>query len=161
MLMPLEYVILVLGFMVCFHIVRFVLSRYDAFAAALKLPTVFVGAALFVVLVSFLFKTPMGEAMAVGDITAMLVAGVLGIAGGLGGGRLLRWAATVLLASKLGLPVSTSHAAVGGVMGVGLARGMETVNFSIVFKIMLYWILTVPVAAITSMIVFTIFESIL
>ena len=58
-------------------------------------------------------------------------------------------ATTVLVASKLGLPVSTTHAAVGGVMGVGMARGFEAVNFGIIFKIMLYWVLTVPIAAIT------------
>jgi PiT family inorganic phosphate transporter len=63
-------------------------------------------------------------------------------------------ATTVLVASKLGLPVSTTHAAVGGVMGVGLARGFEAVNFSIILKIMLYWVLTVPVAAFTCMGIF-------
>ncbi|MCP4372091.1 MAG: inorganic phosphate transporter, partial [Deltaproteobacteria bacterium] len=70
-------------------------------------------------------------------------------------------ATTVLLASKMGLPVSTTHAAVGGVMGVGIARGIEAVNFSIIFKIMIYWVLTVPVAAITSMIIFKILQLII
>ncbi|MFW5901441.1 MAG: inorganic phosphate transporter [Thermodesulfobacteriota bacterium] len=63
-------------------------------------------------------------------------------------------ATTVLVASKLGLPVSTTHAAVGGVMGVGLARGFEAVNFGVILKIMLYWVLTVPVAAFTCMGIF-------
>jgi PiT family inorganic phosphate transporter len=67
-------------------------------------------------------------------------------------------ATTVLVASKLGLPVSTTHAAVGGVLGVGLARGIEAVNFRILLQIVLYWVLTVPVAALTSMILYTIFS---
>jgi PiT family inorganic phosphate transporter len=67
-------------------------------------------------------------------------------------------ATTVLLASKLGLPVSTTHAAVGGVMGVGLARGMEAVNFGVVVQIMIYWVLTVPAAALTSMVIFKLLQ---
>jgi PiT family inorganic phosphate transporter len=63
-------------------------------------------------------------------------------------------ATTVLVASKMGLPVSTTHAAVGGVLGVGIARGFEAVNFAIVLRIMLYWVLTVPAAALTSMAIF-------
>jgi PiT family inorganic phosphate transporter len=67
-------------------------------------------------------------------------------------------ASTVLLASKMGLPVSTTHAAVGGVLGVGLAGGIEAVNFRIVLKIMLYWVLTVPASTITSMIIFEVLQ---
>jgi len=63
-------------------------------------------------------------------------------------------ATTVLIASKLGLPVSTTHAAVGGVIGVGLARGIDAVNFRTIGMIIIYWIITVPAAALTSMILF-------
>lgn len=63
-------------------------------------------------------------------------------------------ASTVLLASKLGLPVSTTHAAVGGVVGVGLARGFGAVDFRVLGRIVIYWILTVPCAALTSMLLF-------
>jgi PiT family inorganic phosphate transporter len=67
-------------------------------------------------------------------------------------------ASTVLIASKLGLPVSTTHAAVGGVIGVGLARGLEAVNFGIIGKVIVYWVITVPAAALTCMIFFYLFN---
>lgn len=70
-------------------------------------------------------------------------------------------ATTVMAASKLGLPVSTTHAAVGGVIGVGVARGFEAVNFRVIYEILLYWILTVPAAAITSMILFKILQTVI
>jgi PiT family inorganic phosphate transporter len=63
-------------------------------------------------------------------------------------------ATTVLVASKLGLPVSTTHAAVGAVTGVGLARGFKAVDFSVLGKIVIYWLLTVPIAALTSIVIF-------
>jgi PiT family inorganic phosphate transporter len=65
-------------------------------------------------------------------------------------------ATTVLVASNLGLPVSTTHAAVGGVVGVGLARGFSAVDFGVLGKIVIYWLLTVPIAAFTSIVIFQI-----
>ncbi len=56
-------------------------------------------------------------------------------------------ATTVLAASSLGMPVSTTHTLVGGVIGVGLAGGLASVNLRIVQKIIFSWIVTVPVAA--------------
>lgn len=63
-------------------------------------------------------------------------------------------ATSVLIASKLGLPVSTTHAAVGAVVGVGLARGMAAVDFRLVGKICVYWVITLPASAVSCMIVF-------
>ena len=63
-------------------------------------------------------------------------------------------ATTVLAASKMGLPVSTTHAAVGAVTGVGLARGFKAVDFTVLGKIVVYWLLTVPIAALTSIVIF-------
>jgi len=58
-------------------------------------------------------------------------------------------ATTVLVASKLTLPVSTSHTVVGAVIGVGLARGLEAVDLSVIKKIVVSWLLTLPIAAAT------------
>lgn len=63
-------------------------------------------------------------------------------------------ATTVLIASKLGLPISTSHTVVGAVIGVGLARGLEAVDLSVIRKIIISWLLTVPIAAATSAAIF-------
>ncbi|MDR2489441.1 MAG: inorganic phosphate transporter [Desulfovibrio sp.] len=65
-------------------------------------------------------------------------------------------ATTVLMASNLGLPVSTTHAAVGSVVGVGLARGFHAVDFRVLAKILLFWVLTVPIAGFSCIIIFQI-----
>lgn len=63
-------------------------------------------------------------------------------------------ATSVLVASKMGLPVSTTHAAVGAVIGVGLGGGLAAVDFKVVFKIIIYWVITLPLAAIPTMMIF-------
>jgi PiT family inorganic phosphate transporter len=256
---------LIIAFFVFKAIVRFILARHQAFEAAIRLSPWFIGSACFVVILSFLFKTPLGKKLAVGTPGALLIAVIAAALLGFAGRQLIRrlakrkalnnteeifrriqigtscyvalaqgandvanaigplaviyflvktggvgatvpvpiflllfggigiacgiWmagyrvmttmgtkittltntrgfcvdfsaATTVLLASKMGLPVSTTHAAVGGVLGVGLARGIDAVNFRIVLQIMLYWVLTVPAAAITSMILFVVIRSI-
>jgi len=256
---------IVIAYLIFKIIVRLILSKKDTFARALKLSPIFIGMTFFVVILSFLFKTPLGKKMDLGPTAsltlAMVVSALLGVAGmallkrfvkdkgfgaeaifqriqvgtacyvalaqgandvanaigplaviyflvktgsvgakvpvpvflllfgGVGiacgiamaGHRVMDTmgkkitalsntrgfavefsaATTVLVASKMGLPVSTTHAAVGGVLGVGLARGMEAVNFGIVFKIMVYWVLTVPAAALTSMVIFKLLQIIL
>ncbi len=56
-------------------------------------------------------------------------------------------ATTILLASKLGLPISTTHTLVGAVLGVGLARGIGALNLNTVRDIVASWIITVPAGA--------------
>jgi len=254
---------LVIAFVMFKVIVRVILSRDAVFDRSIRLSPFFIGIAMFVVVLSFLFKTPLGKKLSISTpmalIIAFVLAGFLGyigkvllrkylvenqdnnngaeavfrriqigtscyvalaqgandvanaigplaviyflartgtigdkvpvpifllLFGGVGialgiamaGKRVMTTigtkittltntrgfsvdfaaATTVLLASKMGLPVSTTHAAVGGVLGVGLARGFEAVNFRIIFQIMIYWVLTVPASAITSMIIYKI-----
>jgi PiT family inorganic phosphate transporter len=254
---------LVISYLMFKTIVKLILVKKNAFIRSLSLSPVFIGMTAFVVVLSFLFKTPLGKTLSIDTWTALLVALVIGGLVGYAGKGLLRrftrpddddgteqvfrkiqigtscyvalaqgandvanaigplaviyflvksgnvgakvpvpaWlllfggvgiacgigmaghrvmetigtkittltntrgfavdfaaASTVLLASKLGLPVSTTHAAVGGVIGVGLAGGIEAVNFGVVLQIMLYWFLTVPAAAVTSMIIFKILQ---
>ena len=252
-----------IGFLMFKTIVKFILSKDDPVNEAFKLSPYFIGIAFFVIILSFIFKTPLGTSLAIGTPMALIIALILAIIlgfvsvkvlkkfskkseltgeeeifrkiqigtscyvalaqgandvanaigplaviyflvktgsvgakvpvplfllffGGIGiacgiamaGHRVMDTigrkittltntrgfsvdfaaATTVLVASKMGLPVSTTHAAVGGVMGVGLARGMEAVNFRIIFQIIIYWILTVPAAALTSMVIFKILQ---
>ncbi len=58
----------------------------------------------------------------------------------------LATAFTVLVFSKLGMPVSTSQVIVGSVMGVGLARGIASVDYRVIKNILLSWVFTIPVA---------------
>lgn len=64
-------------------------------------------------------------------------------------------ATVILVASMMGLPVSTTHAAVGAFVGVGLARGLQgLLDLKTLARIMVYWVITVPIAAITSAIIY-------
>ena len=65
-------------------------------------------------------------------------------------------ATTILLASRIGLPVSTSHTLVGSIVGIGLWKNRASVDWSTVRSILLAWIVTLPSAAILGAIVFQI-----
>ncbi len=69
-------------------------------------------------------------------------------------------AATVVLASRTGMPVSTTHIAVGAVVGVGLARSLAVIDLRVVGGIFVSWVVTLPIAAVLSAIVFTILRGI-
>ncbi len=61
---------------------------------------------------------------------------------------------TIVVASSNGLPVSTTHAHVGAVLGVGMARGMTAINLTVVGRIFVSWIVTLPAGAILSIVFF-------
>ncbi|VVH65463.1 Probable low-affinity inorganic phosphate transporter [uncultured Gammaproteobacteria bacterium] len=63
-------------------------------------------------------------------------------------------AATVVIASGTGLPVSTTQVLVGAVLGVGLARGMTALNTRVINKIFLSWLITLPAGALMSILFF-------
>ncbi len=59
-------------------------------------------------------------------------------------------ATTVLIASVIGVPVSTTHTVVGSVTGIGMAKGTEMVNVGVLKNIIYSWLLTVPLVAVCS-----------
>jgi PiT family inorganic phosphate transporter len=63
-------------------------------------------------------------------------------------------AITVVLASRTGLPVSTTHIAVGAVIGVGFARGIGAIDLRMVGNIVVSWVITLPVAGIMAALFF-------
>ena len=63
---------------------------------------------------------------------------------------------TVLVCTRLKLPVSTTHTLVGAILGIGLARGLGAVNLRVTRNIFSSWIVTVPVAAVLAVCLFLI-----
>lgn len=63
-------------------------------------------------------------------------------------------ATVVLLHSYSSLPISTTHTLVGSVIGVGLAGGIAAVDLGVIWRIISSWVATVPIAALTSALIF-------
>lgn len=56
-------------------------------------------------------------------------------------------AITVLVASKAGIPISTTHCKVGSVVCVGFFRSRESVNWRLFINIFVTWVVTLPISA--------------
>ena len=69
-------------------------------------------------------------------------------------------ATTVVIASGTGIPVSTTHTLVGAVLGVGLAKGVSALNLGMVGRIVLSWLITLPVGAVLSILFFFLFRAV-
>jgi len=69
-------------------------------------------------------------------------------------------ATTVIIASGLGLPVSTTQTLVGAVLGVGFARGITALNLRVIRNIFFSWVITLPAGALFSVIYYNIIKAI-
>ena len=56
-------------------------------------------------------------------------------------------AATLFIATILGIPVSTTHTITGAIVGVGAVRGAAAVRWGVAGNIVWAWILTIPASA--------------
>lgn len=63
-------------------------------------------------------------------------------------------ASVVLFHSYSSLPISITHTLVGSVIGVGLAGGIAAVDLRVIWNIISSWIATVPIAALTSALIY-------
>lgn len=63
-------------------------------------------------------------------------------------------ATTVVICTLLAMPVSSTHAATGAIVGVALDKGRHGINLSILVKIFSAWVITVPAAAILTMLIY-------
>jgi PiT family inorganic phosphate transporter len=57
---------------------------------------------------------------------------------------------SIILASVLGVPISTTHTIAGSIMGVGSIQRVSAVKWGIASKIFIAWVITIPFTAITS-----------
>lgn len=69
-------------------------------------------------------------------------------------------AATIVIATQLGMPISTTHTLVGSVLGVGIARGMGALNLHMTRDIFISWLVTVPAGAFVTVFFFYLFRTI-
>jgi PiT family inorganic phosphate transporter len=63
-------------------------------------------------------------------------------------------AASIFLATHLGIPVSTTHVITGAISGVGSARRLSAVRWGVTINIVWAWIFTIPGAAVIAAIVY-------
>lgn len=65
-------------------------------------------------------------------------------------------AITLFMSEKLGIPVSTTHTIAGSIMGVGATKRLSAVRWGLTINLLWAWVLTIPVSAFFSSIVYAI-----
>jgi inorganic phosphate transporter, PiT family len=63
-------------------------------------------------------------------------------------------AITLFITEKMGIPVSTTHTIAGSIMGVGATKRLSAVRWGVTINLLWAWILTIPVSALFSSIVY-------
>jgi PiT family inorganic phosphate transporter len=61
---------------------------------------------------------------------------------------------TIFLATKLGIPISTTHTIAGSIIGVGSTTNLAGINWKIAFRIVMAWVLTIPFSALVGALCF-------
>ena len=67
-------------------------------------------------------------------------------------------ATVIFLASHLGIPVSTTHNISAAIMGVGAARRINAIKWTVVERMIWAWILTIPVTALIAYLLVRLFH---
>jgi PiT family inorganic phosphate transporter len=57
-------------------------------------------------------------------------------------------ALSILIATRLGIPVSTTHTITGSIVGVGATQRLSAVRWGIAGRIVWAWVFTIPAAAV-------------
>jgi PiT family inorganic phosphate transporter len=65
-------------------------------------------------------------------------------------------ASVIFTATLLHLPVSTTHAITSAILGVGSAKRFSAVRWSLAGRIIITWVITIPIAALLSGLIFKI-----
>lgn len=69
---------------------------------------------------------------------------------------------SVVLASVVGMPVSSTHCQIGSIVAVGITEtGLASVEWAVLYKIVISWLVTVPLAAVAAGALFLVFHAVL
>jgi inorganic phosphate transporter, PiT family len=63
-------------------------------------------------------------------------------------------ATTIMLASHLGMPISTTYVITSSIMGVGVAKKLNAIKWSLAFTILTAWFFTIPASATLSFLIY-------
>jgi inorganic phosphate transporter, PiT family len=69
-------------------------------------------------------------------------------------------ALAILLATRFGIPVSTTHTITGSIVGVGATQRLSAVRWGIAGRIVWAWILTIPASALMSALCYLLIDAI-